>query len=101
MKHVKFASRRVLRRKIEDQRDTIARLVDTAVEKDKEIAELRELLGSVDIELRDIIAYAKQITDIARVTQGYIRHYREEYGVMPGRVGKKCGSVPDDDWDGK
>lgn len=82
MKGKKTESRRKMRRMIDGYRDTIARLVDVNNEQQKEISELRELLGSMQIELKEMIAYAKKMQDGARIMQSYIRCYREEYGVM-------------------
>lgn len=54
----RFKTKRALIRKIEDQRGTIARLVDANVEKDKEISELRELLSDLEVSMKDLKAYA-------------------------------------------
>lgn len=77
----RFKTKRALIRKIEDQRDTIARLVDANVEKDKEISELRELLGAIEQSAKGIDRYAKAVTGEAVVIRQLIRNYRQEHGV--------------------
>lgn len=75
-------SRRVLRRKIDGYRDTIARLVDANVEKDKEISELRELLTEIESEIKNIDAWARYIRGSEATVRMLIRSYAEEHGVF-------------------
>lgn len=92
-------SRRVLRRKIEGYRDTIARLVDANVEKDKEISELRELLSDLEVSMKDLKAHTACVSLATEVSEEMIRNYRQNYGVFIPET--KMDDEPFDDWDGK
>lgn len=75
-------SRRVLRRKIDGYRDTIARLVDVNNEQQKEISELRELLTEIESEIKNIDAWASYTRGSEATVRMLIRNYAEEHGFF-------------------